>query len=99
MADTKTIGQITVIDPKTLYIYARQGSLSFLYEDETEVIPEGKSYKVVLDPPDDTTGQPGNPTPSPNRRHRGFLFILLGVGAAIGSIIKKFDDIESPDHP
>src|SRR6266851_3821395 len=37
-ADTKTVGQITVIDPKTLYVYARQGTLSFFYEDETDVI-------------------------------------------------------------
>jgi hypothetical protein len=103
IADTKTVGQITLIDPKTLYVYARQGTLSFFYEDETEVVPEGKSYKVILDPPDDTTASRGDPTPNPTtnqyHRHRGFLFILLGVGAAIGSIIKKFDDIESPDHP
>lgn len=103
VADTKTVGQITVIDPKTLYVYARQGTLSFFYEDETELISEGKSYKIILDPPDDTTAKSTDPTPNPttnqNHRHRGFLFLLLGVGAAIGSIIKKFDDIESPDHP
>lgn len=102
-ADTKTIGQITVIDPKTLYVYARQGTLSFFYEDETDVIPEGKSYKVMLDPGVDSTGKAGDdtaaPGANPHHRHRGFLFVLLGVGAAIGSIIKKSDDIESPDHP
>ena len=51
--DTTTVGQVTVIGPKTLYIYARQGALLFSYEDETEVIPEGKAYRVTLDPPDD----------------------------------------------
>lgn len=35
--DTTTVGQVTVIGPKTLYIYARQGALLFSYEDETEV--------------------------------------------------------------
>jgi hypothetical protein len=102
VADTPTIGQVSVIDAKTLYIHARQGALSFSYEDENKVIPEGKSYRVILDPSDDSTVKPGDPQPSsPNRngRHRGFLFVLLGVGAAIGTIIKKFDDIESPDHP
>ena len=50
--DTTTVGQVTVIGPKTLYIYARQGALLFSYEDETEVIPEGKAYRVMLDPPE-----------------------------------------------
>jgi hypothetical protein len=104
IADSPTIGQVTVIDPKTLYIYARQGSLCFFYEDETEIIPEGKSYKVMLDPPDDArTAKSGDATPNPaagkNRHHRAFLFVMLGVGAAIGSLIKKFDDVESPDQP
>jgi hypothetical protein len=46
--DTTTVGQVTVIGPKTLYSYARQGALLFSYEDETEVIPEGKAYRVTL---------------------------------------------------
>jgi hypothetical protein len=89
----------------TLYIYARQGALSFSYEDETEVIPEGKAYRVMLDPQDDestsSTNKPSNPGPGhgTNRRHRGFLLVLLGIGAAVGGIIRKFDNVESPGHP
>lgn len=104
-ADTPTVGQITVIGPKILYVYARQGALSFSYEDETELIPEGKSYRVMLDPPNDdsttSANKPGDPDPhnGRNRHHRGFLLILLGVGAAVTSIIRKFDEVESPDHP
>jgi hypothetical protein len=103
--DTTTVGQVTVIGPKTLYIYARQGALLFSYEDETEVIPEGKAYRVMLDPPDDDSTNPSNKPADPapahgtNRRHRGFLLVLLGVGAAVGGIIRKFDNVESPDHP
>jgi hypothetical protein len=103
IADTPTIGQVTIIDPKTLYIYARQGSLYFSYEDESGLIPEGKSYRVILDPPDDSTRDSGN-VRSPNRSRRGrraFLFILLGVGAsaAIGALVRKTDNVLSPDHP
>jgi hypothetical protein len=82
--DTTTVGQVTVIGPKTLYIYARQGALLFSYEDETEVIPEGKAYRVTLDPPDDDStmaagkpGTPQRPAQNANRRHRGFLLVLL----------------------
>jgi hypothetical protein len=92
--DTTTVGQVTVIGPKTLYIYARQGALLFSYEDETEVIPEGKAYRVMLDPPDDDSTTAKYEPASP-----GFLLVLLGIGAAVGGIIRKFDNVESPDHP
>lgn len=103
VADTPTVGQVTVIDPKTLYIYARQGALYFSYEDESELIPEGKSYRVILDPPDDSTHDSGDAR-SPNRArrgHRAFLFVLLGVGAsaAIGALVRRTDKVVSPDHP
>ncbi len=105
-ANTPTVGQITIVGPRTLDVYARQGALSFSYEDETEVIPEGKSYRVMLDPPDDdstttTANKPSAPDPRQpaSGRHRRFLLILLGVGAAIGTIIRKLDESESPDHP
>jgi hypothetical protein len=103
--DTTAVGQVTVIGPKTLYIYARQGALLFSYEDETEVIPEGKAYRVTLDPRDDSTtaaskpGAPQQPAQNTNRRHRRFLLVLLAMGAAVGGIIRKFDNVESPDHP
>jgi len=101
--DSPTVGQITVIDSKTLYIYARQGSLSLSYEDEKDVIPEGKSYRVMLDPPDDSPAANKSVDPDPHNRphgrHRAFLLILLGVGAAVGSVIRKLDEMESPDHP
>lgn len=50
--------------PKTLYIYARQGALLFSYEDETEVIPEGKAYRVTLGPPDDDSSEQAGRSPA-----------------------------------
>ena len=106
MANTATVGQVTVIGPQLLYVYARQGVRSFSYQDESEVIAEGKPYRVILDPSDDdSTNKPGDTqsddqnNDQKKRRHKGFLFVLLGVGAAVGSIIRKFDETESSDHP
>jgi hypothetical protein len=100
-ADKPTVGQVTVVGPKTLVISARQSSLLFSYRDDSEVIQEGQSYRVLLDPTDDdSTNKPSDPQPTPpNRRRRGFLLILLALGAAIGTMVQQSANIESPDHP
>jgi hypothetical protein len=88
--DTTTVGQVAVIGPKTLYIYARQGALLFSYEHETEVIPEGKAYRATLDPPDDDSTSSANKPTNPdaghgtNRRHRGILAGAAGSGRGGG---------------
>ena len=84
-ADIPTVGQITAVAPKLLYVYARRNSLRFSYHDESETIVEGESYRVVLDPTeDDTAAKPDSEHSGrkPNRRRRGFLFFLIGAGAA-----------------
>jgi hypothetical protein len=82
-ADVPTIGQITAVAPKLLYIYARRNSLKFSYGDESEIIAEGEAYRVVLDPAgDDTAAKPDGEHSGrkPSRRRRGFLFFLIGAG-------------------
>jgi hypothetical protein len=84
-ADVPTIGQITAVAPKLLYVYARRNSLKFSYGDESEIIAEGEAYRVVLDPTeDDTAAKPDgseHPDRKPRHRRRGFLFFLVGAGA------------------
>jgi hypothetical protein len=100
-ADASTVGQVTVIGPKMLYIYARHGALVFSYREESQVVADGQSYRVLLDPDDDSTNKLGDtpPAANTNRRRRPFLFLLLGAAAALGSVISHMGDVESPDHP
>jgi hypothetical protein len=70
VADRPTVGQVTVVGPKTLIISTRQSSLLFSYRDDSEVIQEGQSYRVLLDPDDDSTNKPSDPQPTPARRRR-----------------------------
>ena len=111
-ADAPTIGQITAIAPKLLYVYARRSSLKFSYRDESEIIAEGEAYRVVLDPTeDDTAAKPDNEHPGrkPSRRRRGFLFFLIGAGAvaaaaaggghALSTSQPIVEHSESPFHP
>jgi hypothetical protein len=111
-ADAPTIGQITAVAPKLLYVYARRNSLKFSYHDESEIIAEGEAYRVVLDPAeDDTAAKPDSEHPrrQPSRRRRGFLFFLIGAGAiaaatagggpAMSTSHPIVERSESPFHP
>jgi hypothetical protein len=70
-ADMPTVGQITAVAPKLLYVYARRNSLRFSYHDESEIIAEGESYRVVLDPTeDDTAAKPDSERPERKPRRR-----------------------------
>ena len=84
-AGAPTVGQITAVAPKLLYVYARRNSLIFSYRDESETITEGEAYRVVLDPAEDdaaTKTDSEHPKRKPSRRRKGFLFFLIGAGAA-----------------
>ena len=99
--DAPTVGQIVVVGPKKLYISARRGSLIFSYHDESEVISQGQSYRVVLDPPDDDpAAKPDvdHPGRKPARRRKGFLFFLIGIAVA-PIIYRGLEPSESPYRP
>jgi hypothetical protein len=102
-ADAPTIGQVTVAGPKMLYIYARQGSLVFSYREETHVIAEGQSYRVLLDPAasdDGSANKPGDDQGTKKTTRRRPLAVLLPFAVvAIGATIATISATESPDHP
>lgn len=102
--DQATVGQVTIVSPKELNIFARRGALEFSYNGDTGVIEEGKAYHVFLDPPDDLDSDPphanskGQPIPRHKRRHKAFLFVLI-PGAAYGMSVIVHHFVESPDRP
>jgi hypothetical protein len=100
LVDAATVGQVSVVGPKELRVYARRGDLLFSYGGETEIVGEGKAYRVVLDPPDDD-GKKEQTAKKAARRHRAFLLIAIGVAAAIAGIPRIFFHgmPESPDRP
>jgi hypothetical protein len=101
-ARARTIAQVSIIGPKELRIYAKRGSLQFSYRGESEVVAEGKSYRVILDAPEDdpTTTKTVNPA----RPRRAFLLLAIGGGAG-GAIYgiqeshRHHKPPESPDRP
>ena len=86
-ANLPTIGQITVIDQKSFQISARKGTLRILYYDDSELVPEGNSYRVELDRFDDsaTATADQNSPRHPRKRKRIALFLIVGgaIAAAV----------------
>jgi hypothetical protein len=101
-AEARTIAQVSVIGPKELRIYARRGALEFSYRGESEIVAEGKSYRVILDPPeDDPKKKKAVKDPRPRR-----AFLLLAIGGGAGAVTygiaeshRHHKPPESPDRP
>jgi hypothetical protein len=100
--EARTIGQVSVIGPKEVRIYARRGPLQFSYRGESETVAEGQSYRVILDPPED---DPKNKKTIKATRHRKkFLLLAIGGGAGGAEVVAyemrhHHKPPESPDRP
>lgn len=96
-ADTRTVTQITVTGPKELVIRARRGALQFSCRGETETLAEGKSYRVILDPPNNV---PKEEPPPAGKLPKGFKIVIIGEAAAVVALgIYELRESESPDRP
>lgn len=96
--DAPAVAQVTLLGPKELLISCRRGALEFAVNGESDVIPEGASYRVLIDPPPALVDANAKPPLKAGRRNLAFLFILIGTGAAFtGWAIHKA--LESPDRP
>jgi hypothetical protein len=99
--DGRVIVQVRILGPKELMVFARRGSVRVFYRQESEMILEGKSYYVLLDPAD------GDDSKDPAARKagkRGKALVLIAVTAAAvaaGTSIPMAtrQHYESPDRP
>jgi hypothetical protein len=99
-ASAATLAHIRVVNLKELRIYAQRGALEFSYHGESEVIPEGAAYRVLLDPSEKEAvaleSDPSNQKPA--RMHYKFLFIVIGIAVGVAIPVVMHDQ-ESPDKP
>lgn len=106
--DVPTVAQISVVGPKELRVTARRGALELTYRDETERIPEGASYRVLLDPsPADIPpavndrgpgSWPAKPPKYSGKTGKPFLLITIAIVTPI-TIWALHEAWESPDRP
>ena len=105
--DMPTIGQVTVVNERELLVSARRGALTVSVEDEVQVIPQGSSFRVLLDPADagqgpegagaGRQGQMNKNGPLKAGRSRFLIFAVALTGAATWFAVSEA--LESPDRP
>jgi hypothetical protein len=105
--DSPTIGQVTYVSEKELLVTARRGGLTVSVEDETQVVAEGSSYRVLLDPADaqgpagagSGQGPSGSGGGGPLRAGRSRFLLLATAFIAAGTVVAIYFACESADRP
>jgi hypothetical protein len=105
--DSPTIGQVTYVSEKELLVTARRGGLAVSVEDETQVVAEGTSYRVLLDPSDaqgpagagSGQGPSGSGGGGPLRAGRSRFLLLATAFIAAGTVVAIYFASESADRP
>ncbi|HUL34515.1 MAG TPA: hypothetical protein VL128_11565 [Candidatus Eisenbacteria bacterium] len=107
-SDAPTIGQVTYLGEKELLVTSKRGPLTITVDGDTQLIEEGASYHVVLEPPT-TTGQ-GAEGAGSGKKDKGMggtplkagrSYFLIGAVAVTGVItaIGIHEALESPSRP
>ncbi|MGB8475570.1 MAG: hypothetical protein WCE61_15920 [Candidatus Acidiferrum sp.] len=107
-SDEPTIGEVTVLGEKQLLVKCMRGALRITVGGDSRVIPEGKAYRIVLDPPAKEEAQSQPPMQGAGRRGSGrppisagtSKFVWYAAGAVgIVTFLAVHEALESPDRP
>lgn len=98
--DGPTIAQVSILSPRLLELFARQGSLRFSYRNEPQILPEGSRIRVLLDPSSKERAAASESGKNNNIRRPPHAYILITVTAvALPTAIAIHEALESPDRP
>jgi len=110
--DAPTVAQVTYVNSKELIVRSTRGSMAITVDDETQYVPEGVSYRVILDPDSYPTtataaADPQGPvgagargsrgTPRRAGRSRFLLIAIVVTGVATG--VALYEVMQSPSRP
>ncbi len=108
LAGGPAIGQVTLVGPNELIVTSRKGALAIAVDEDTQIVPESKSYRVLIETSEKaTSGTQGPrgagtkddrvPPPRPWRRGKFILIAIVTVGVV--TVIAVREALESPDRP
>jgi hypothetical protein len=108
-ADAPTIGQVSYIGPKELLVRATRGSLVITVDNDTQLVPEGSSYRVLLDQPEEMaqgpegagSGKEGAPGSghSPRKAGRSRFMYVAGGLTGVATYLAISEALESAQRP
>ncbi|MBZ5526421.1 MAG: hypothetical protein LAN71_00765 [Acidobacteriia bacterium] len=106
--DTYTVAQVAFDGPHALLITSRRGALTVTLGEETEILPEAASYRVLLEPmaepepapvPQGPRGAGTGPHRLPRRAARDRMHIIPVAVAGAATIFVLHEVFESPNRP
>ena len=107
--DAPTIARVSYIGPKELLVRATRGSLVVSVDADTQIIPEGTSYRVLLDPPEEMAlgpagaGSGKNEWPGgqhePRRAGRSRFIYVAGALTGVATYLAVSEALESAQRP
>jgi hypothetical protein len=106
VSETRGIVRVQILGPQELLVYAQSGPAQVTYRGETETVPEGKAYRVMLNASGDGGAQDGSAAKPPAHRGKMLLLVAIATGAATAAGIAlavtgggSQRGVESPDKP
>ena len=108
-SDAPTIGQVSYLGPKELLVHATRGSLLITVDNDTQVVAEGASYRVLLDVPEEMAqgpagagsgneGWPGSQHEPRKAARSRFIYIAGGLTAVV-TYLAVSEALESAQRP
>lgn len=107
-SDEPTMGQVTILAEKQFLVKCLRGTLTITVGDDSREIPEGKAYRVYLDPSEAVPAQSQPPPMGAGGKGMGhpplaaaknrFIWVASGT-VAILTFFAVQEALESPDRP
>lgn len=106
--DAYTVAQVTVAGPRELLVTSRRGALTITLDEETEILPEAASYRILMDPPAEPEPAPDPQGPRgagtgahkrPRRAAKDRLHIIPIALAGFLTYLGIDEAFESPARP
>ena len=90
-----TVALVTWVSAKELLLTSRKGALEVSLGDDVKTVPEGASYRMLVEPADPGAGPQNNPQASGKNK-----LILIVIGAvAVATTVAVILAVESPSKP
>ena len=106
--DEPTVGQVTYVNEKELRVRSTRGALAITVDGETQFVPEGMAYRVILDPDEYMAREAANQGPEgagtrrrggPLRAGRSRFLLLAIIITSVATGVALYEALQSPDHP